>query len=323
MPWSKWEEIHAAVGHSSGTLAALALSKATDSADLKQLANSAVLLAVEIGLACNKRTHNCLSLDASLRAEPLHLPRGSWMLGVAGLPRDRLEELLTVFKSDKQCTGPFQPEISLMNGEQLFSVTGSPQVLSALAMFLRSRDVRVVDLSVELPYHSTEMQGVFDEAVSMLGTEERDAIDDFARRRLNVPVWSGTGQADAPEGFEVLGWLAAEVCEAKIQWPQVCSKLRRCGAAVLDCGLGKENGIAQMTSHAVRGLRVFRPTDMCKDSVDCCCTCSHAFAKMFMSVCALVEEMCASMDGPTCKKSSRHDDEELARKISEMSDCCV
>lgn len=331
MPWSEWESIHAAVGHSSGSLAALTLAKASDPADLMDLAVFVVRLAVDIGEACYKRTCSRLGIDAVLcAARNPHWPQGSWMLGVVGLSLGQLEELLALFRHERQGTEPFQPDISLINGEQLFSVTGSPRVLSALRSFLQSRHVRVVDISVELPYHSSDMQGVFNEAVAFCTSDSQLSMGDFADRCLRFPVWSGTGQADAPDGSAVMGWIAAEVCEAKIQWPGVCHKLKQSGASVLDCGNENGNGIAQMTSRAIQGICVTRPDSACKDVVGFR-TYVHAFQKLAWSLWSLLVsdvaedwfQACSPKTDIASRTLARAGDEDLLRKMSEMSDCCV
>lgn len=326
MPWSEWECIHAAVGHSSGSLAALTLAKASDPVDLMDLAKPVVLLAVEVGSVCYKRTCSLLGTYPVLHAagNP-QWPQGSWMLGVVGLSRDRLEELLALFRHERQGTEPFQPDISLVNGEQAFSVTGSPRVLSALRSFLQSRHVRVVDISVELPYHSSDMEGVFNEALASCDSDNQRAVGDFADRCLRFPVWSGTGQPDAPNGSAVMGWIAAEVCEAKVNWPRVCDNLKQSGASVLDCGNDTENNIAQTTSRAVRGVRVTRPDGACKEPAGCC-TCLHAFPKLVRILLDMAEDWLpawVSKDAAASRVLARADDDDMFRKMSELSDCCV
>jgi hypothetical protein len=152
--------------------------------------------------------------------------------------------------------------------------------------------------------------------------DNRQSLEAFTQRRLRLPVWSGVGQNDAPNGHALLGWIAAEVCEAKVQWPDVCSKLKSCKAALLDCGLGKASSIAKMTSHAISGLRILRPDDAFKQSMVNCCTCKDIFALVWGQVYEIAAAYVSHHDSRKKKNLTRIDDDELYHAVLGMSECC-
>nr|CCA25392.1 FAS2_PENPA Fatty acid synthase subunit alpha putati [Albugo laibachii Nc14]CCA25465.1 fatty acid synthase alphasubunit putative [Albugo laibachii Nc14] len=187
-----------AIGHSQGVVSALVCALAADEVELLTIATEYVKYMFWHGLRTHEAWASIIPEIASKDATP--------MLAVSGLTEEEVERILSVFNA----RAPHgKTQISLINGKNMFSITGHPEALKQLEKTFQGKPVPADKNQNRIPY-SDRPKAVSTSFVPLscpfhspiLGAAQSQILADVQRfglscesKHIRVPVYKTTKDA--------------------------------------------------------------------------------------------------------------------------------